>query len=100
MSTTRWTEVEAKRVFKAWRKSGASLHAFAKSRDLSPERLYRWRRRLGDPPDVKLVAVTVTGRPAEGEPVTIVLRSGHMLKLGRDFDEEAFRRAVKVLESC
>jgi hypothetical protein len=29
--------------------------------------------------------------------VTILLRTGHMLKVGRDFDEVAFVRAVELL---
>ena len=38
--------------------------------------------------------------PRGGEPVTVLLRSGHMLKVGRGFDEEAFARAVAVLEGA
>ena len=33
-----------------------------------------------------------------GEPVTLLLRSGHMLKVGRDFDEPTFARVVALLE--
>jgi hypothetical protein len=33
-----------------------------------------------------------------GEPVTVLLRSGHMIKVGRDFDESAFARVVALLE--
>jgi hypothetical protein len=33
-----------------------------------------------------------------GEPVTVLLRSGHMVKVGRDFDESAFARVVALLE--
>ena len=36
--------------------------------------------------------------PRRGEPFTVLLRSGHMLKLGRDFDEVAFARVVALLE--
>ena len=38
--------------------------------------------------------------PKRGEPVTVLLRSGHMLKVGRGFDEEAFARVVAVLEGA
>ena len=34
-----------------------------------------------------------------GEPVTVLLRSGHMLKVGRGFDEDAFVRVVALLEA-
>jgi hypothetical protein len=33
-----------------------------------------------------------------GEPVTVLLRSGQMLKVGRDFDEPTFARVVALLE--
>jgi hypothetical protein len=36
--------------------------------------------------------------PQRGEPVTVLLLSGHMLKLGRDFDEVALARVVALLE--
>jgi hypothetical protein len=48
-----------------------------------------------------LVPVHVTETRAEGrrgEPVTVLLRSGHILKVGRDFDESAFARVVALLE--
>jgi hypothetical protein len=48
-----------------------------------------------------LVPVRVTNARAEarrGEPVTVLLRSGHMIKVGRDFDESAFARVVALLE--
>ena len=37
--------------------------------------------------------------PRRGEPVTVLLRSGHMLKVGRDFDEVVFARVVALLEA-
>ncbi len=30
----------------------------------------------------------------------VLLRSGHVIKLGRGFDEEAFARAVAILEGA
>ena len=37
--------------------------------------------------------------PRRGEPVTALLRSGHMLKVSRDFDEVVFARVVALLEA-
>ena len=42
----KWSEVEARGVLEAWRRSGLSLERFAKQRGLSPQRLYRWRQKL------------------------------------------------------
>jgi hypothetical protein len=50
---------------------------------------------------VALLPVRVQGTGVEarrGEPVTVLLRSGHMIKVGRDFDESAFARVVALLE--
>jgi len=44
------------------------------------------------------VRVAETSAARRGEPVTVLLRSGHILKLGRDFDETAFARMVQLLE--
>ena len=72
-----------------------------------PQRLYWWKRKLGfasaadTSQAMALLPVRVTeGRVdgRRGEPVTVLLRSGHMLKVGRDFDESAFARVVALLE--
>jgi hypothetical protein len=36
--------------------------------------------------------------PKRGEPVTVLLRTGHMLKVSHGFDEDAFARVVALLE--
>ena len=103
MAHSKWTEVEARAALRAWRDSGLSLRQFALQRGLVPDRLYAWRRKLGEEVDeqaVELVEVRVPDAPARGEPVLVMLRSGHMLKVGRGFDEEAFERVVTVLDRC
>jgi hypothetical protein len=99
MAHGKWTEVEARAALRAWRQSGLSLAAFAERQGIVPQRLYWWRSKLGDDATVDLVPVTVEAQRA-GEPVLVMLRSGHMLKVGRGFDEQAFARVVAVLESC
>jgi hypothetical protein len=43
--------------------------------------------------------VRVAADPARrGEPVTVLLRTGHMLKVSHGFDEAAFARVVALLE--
>ena len=108
MAHGQWTEVEARGVLEAWRKSGASIEAFARGRGLVPQRLYWWKRKLGiagRKDRVALVPVRLADESIDGvaesrrgEPVTVLLRSGHMLKVGRDFDETAFARVVALLE--
>jgi hypothetical protein len=61
-------------------------------------RLYWWRKKLeSEPEPLALLPVHVT-ELKRGEPVLVLLRSGHMVKVGRGFDEEALARAVAVLE--
>jgi len=107
MAHGQWTEVEARGVLEAWKKSGLSLEKYARSRGLVPQRLHWWKRKLGfgavadKSRALALLPVRVTEARMEGrrgEPVTVLLRSGHMLKVGRDFDESAFARVVALLE--
>ena len=72
-----------------------------------PQRLHWWKKKLrfGAAVDksraVALVPVRIEAAGTEarrGEPVTVLLRSGHMIKVGRDFDESAFARVVDLLE--
>ena len=105
MAHGQWTEVEARGVLEAWKRSGVGIEKFARSRGLVPQRLWWWKAKLGFSkaanPAPALVPVRVTEARTEarrGEPVTVLLRSGHMIKVGRDFDESAFARVVALLE--
>ena len=107
MAHGQWTEVEARSVLGAWKRSGLSVEAFARSRGLVPQRVHFWKKKLRydvveeKSRAVALLPVRVTEARADarrGEPITVLLRSGHMLKVGRDFDEIAFARVVAVLE--
>jgi hypothetical protein len=93
-----WSEVEGRAVVAAWEKSGLTVEQFAKARGLIPQRIRWWRKRLERTDTTpKLVPVQLV-EAKRGEPVTVLLRSGHMLKVGRGFDEDAFARVVAVLE--
>jgi len=46
------------------------------------------------------VRVTESTPAKRGEPVAVYLRSGHIVKVGRGFDEEAFARVIAVLEGA
>jgi hypothetical protein len=108
MAHGQWTEVEARGVLEAWKKSGQSLEGYARSRGLVPQRLHWWKKKLRfgvvvetKTRTVALLPVRIGEAPSEsrrGEPVTVLLRSGHMIKVGRDFDESTFARVVVLLE--
>ena len=93
----------------AWRKSGQSIERFAKERGIVPQRIRWWKSKLEgsntalirtqSPLALLPVQVTEAAPPKRGEPVAVYLRSGHIVKVGRGFDEEAFARVVALLES-
>ena len=102
MAHGKWSEVEARGILEAWHRSGATMESFAKQRGIVPQRLRWWRYRLkqmadkGAPP--ALMPVQLKAPAPRGEPVTVLLRTGHMLKVSHGFDEEAFARVVALLE--
>jgi hypothetical protein len=102
-----WSEHEARGVLTAWRRSGQSLERFAKERGLVPQRIRWWKNKLegkalamAGSQSLALLPVQVTqaAQPKRGEPVAVYLRTGHVVKVGRGFDEEAFARVVALLE--
>jgi len=103
-----WSEHEARGILNAQRKSGLSLERFARERSLTPQRLRWWKAKLEgkttalvrseSPLALLPVKVTESAPPKRGEPVAVYLRSGHIVKIGRGFDEEAFARVVAILE--
>lgn len=101
-----WSEHEARGVLNAWRRSGQTIERFAKERGLVPQRVRWWKAKLDGKttalvrqPPLALLPVKVTeGSTKRGEPVAVYLRSGHIVKVGRGFDEEAFARVVALLE--
>lgn len=114
MAHGKWSEIEARGVLEAWQRSGLPLETFAKQRGIVGQRLRWWRLKLAASQAATgmskpLVAATskvpavlpvrVTSESARrGEPVTVLLRTGHMLKVSHGFDESAFARVVALLE--
>ena len=106
MSHGQWSEVEARGVLEAWRRSGLTIERYAKERGLVPQRLRAWKKKLAErenhsrlAPALALLPVRVAEPPRRGEPVTVLLRTGHMLKVSHGFDEDAFGRVVALLEA-
>ena len=104
MARAKWSEVEARGVLEAWRRSGQSLESFAKQRGLVAQRLRWWKAKFESAETALATApamlpVRVGAEPSRrGEPVTVLLRTGHILKVSHGFDEEAFARVVAILE--
>ena len=104
MAQGEWSEAEARRVLDAWKRSGLRLQTFAKQRGLTPERLRRWRVKFDEAEHPRrlqpaLLPVRLTEVSQHGEPITVLLRTGHMLKVSHGFDEDAFARVVALLEA-
>jgi hypothetical protein len=95
-----WTEMEARAVIAAWRKSGLSMTDYAREHSIGRHRIAWWLKKLEGHmrSDVKLLPVHVVESPRNA-PVSIVLRSGLTLRVSRDFDEETLLRVVAVLEA-
>ncbi len=101
MAHEQWTEVEARGVLESLRRSGLPLERFAKERGFTPQRLYWWKKKLAlaaESAEPKLLPVRLKHETKRGEPVTVLLRTGHVLKVAHDFDEHAFARVVALLE--
>ncbi len=105
MSHGQWSEVEARGVLEAWRRSGLTMQRYAKEPGLVPQRLRAWKKKFEErerqgrvAPLPALLPVRVVEPPRRSEPVTVLLRTGHMLKVSHGFDEDAFVRVVGLLE--
>lgn len=109
MARGQWSEVEARGVLEAWRRSGVSVERFAKQRGIVPQRVRWWQMKFAAVDKTQAVTAVPallpvrlgaeTPRP-RGEPVTVLLRTGHMLKVSHGFDESAFARVVALLEGA
>lgn len=105
MAHAHCSEVEARGVLEAWRRSGLPLERFARQRGFVSQRLRWWRRKFESEHQARALvapaALPVRVSPEHsprGEPVTVLLRTGHMIKVPRGFDEDAFSRVVALLE--
>ena len=79
------------------RSRGESLAAFAKREGFSAERLYRWRRKLTKQDFVEIERMPVG--IADGGVLEVVVATGRVVRVPRDFDAVALRRLIAVLET-
>ena len=98
-----WSELEARSVLAAWRSSGVSIERFATARGLVPQRLRWWKKKLetsaasGKSMSLLPVRVAAAPEPSRGAPVQVILPSGHIVRVGRGFDEDTFARVMAIL---
>jgi transposase-like protein len=103
----RWRAGDARVLIEAWRQSGQTLTAFARSYDVHPERLGRWHRLLrtqlqgSEPVRFHPVQVRpVQPRRAEpGEKIELVLLDGRAIRVPHGFAADDLRRVLHVLEA-
>lgn len=84
----RWTAEQAQRVVDAWRESGESGVAFARSIGVVPQRLFWWRRRLERVSarrvtKATLVPVVIRGTsvPLGSAPVVVAMPQGARIEV-------------------
>lgn len=112
----RWKIAEARSVLAALGASGLSLPEFARQKELQPQRLRAWRRRLARevrrparalrrvrpappaPPALIELRPTPSSRP--NEPIEIVLASGVTLRVAETIDPAALAGLVSALRGC
>jgi hypothetical protein len=119
----RWKIAEARSVLAALAASGLSLPEFARQKELQPQRLRAWRRRLarevgrpapatrrGRPAPVRapappappaLIELRPTASARGAEPIEIVLGwSGVTLRIAETIDPGTLVRLVTALRGC
>lgn len=95
-----WREVVAE-----WRRSGLSMAAFCRERELVPTTFYTWRRRVepanGDEAFVPVHVVASSGPDDERcEPsLEVVVAGGRRVMVREDFDSETLQRVIMALET-
>jgi transposase-like protein len=100
----RWTEQDARGALAALQRSGKSVRAFAMDHGLDPQRLYSWKRRLGQAEPTTFQEVIIRPAPrislVDGHaPFEVVLPSGVVVRVPASFDAEALERVLEVLRT-
>src|SRR3989442_86405 len=95
-SGKRWTETDAREVLEAFARSGMTAEAFAKSRRISSQRIWFWRKRLASAPSASFVAVALPAESVTTRQIEIVSR-GVVLRVREDLDVEHLARIVDAL---
>lgn len=110
LARRRWTEEEASQALAALDRSGLPLATFAIQEGLSPQRLSRWRNRLGptaapmfeEIPTNEIASAVGgdAGARSAPEPFEIVLSSGRIVRVPTSFDAAALGRLLAVVDEA
>jgi hypothetical protein len=102
----RWKPSDASEVLAALERSGLSVGRFAAQHGLDPNRVHKWRRRLGVKASgaerpLRFREVALSRRDALGhdrlDGFEVVLPSGHVVRVGRSFDAKALRSLLRLV---
>src|ERR1700722_19913998 len=89
----RWTREDAREVIAALERSGKTVSVFAAEHGLDPQRVYLWRRRLGNPEPTTFQEIVVrpsspiAGGNRDGAVFEVALVSGVVVRVPICFDE-------------
>jgi transposase-like protein len=97
-----WRASDAGQVIEAWRRSGASVAAFARDHGMGVRRVLRWRRRLkgsGTPAfhPVRVIANRAAESPGAAS-LALEVRRGRRIHVARGFDPELLEELVRAVE--
>lgn len=94
----RWSELEARVVVGAWRRSGQGMSEFARANGLKAQRVHRWSVRLEGESGrgVRFHPVRVVG--GDGEAIEIVLLNGRRVRVPAGFSSEELSRVVEIVD--
>jgi len=103
ISRPRWTREDAREVIAALERSGQSVSIFAADHGIDPQRVYLWRRRLGEAERTTFREIVVRqpaahfGAVPQDAPFEIVLVSGNVVRVPPSFDAAALARLLDVM---
>jgi transposase-like protein len=103
LSRPRWTREDAREVIAALERSGQSVSIFAADHGIDPQRVYLWRRRLGEAEPTTFQEIVVRPPSAHFDtvphhaPFEIALVSGDVVRVPPSFDAAALARLLDVL---
>lgn len=103
-ASSRWGAADARALLADCRQRGLPLASYCRRRRISYERLRRWRSKLERERSPREESSDVDLRPVRLMPSTtsdlvIECADGRSIRLAPDFDPEALRRLLSVLEA-